>query len=109
MNALACVKKIPAQRVRGKLAPQTKRLVREGVELVLDPGDEHAVEAGLQPVEKDSGEVTIISMGPPRAPGAIPRALAVGCPRGIPVTHPALENSDALSTAPGNACPIQGP
>src|SRR5260370_39530569 len=108
MNALACVKKIPAQRVRGKVAPQTERLVREGVELFLDPGDEHAVEAGLQLVEKDSGEVTIISMGPPRALEAIRRALAMGSHRGILVTDPALENSDALSTARVIAAAIKG-
>jgi len=48
MNVLVCVKQIPDPNVPGKLDPQTKRMVREGVDAVLDPGDEHAVEAGLQ-------------------------------------------------------------
>ena len=51
MNVLVCVKQIPDPNAPGKLDPHTKRLVREGVDLVLDPGDEHAVEAGLQLVE----------------------------------------------------------
>jgi electron transfer flavoprotein beta subunit len=99
VNVLVCVKQIPDPNAQGKLDPQTKRLVREGVDLVLDPGDEHAVEAGLQLTEKGGGEVTVISMGPPRAIEAIRRALAMGAHRGIHITDPGLENSDALSTA----------
>src|SRR6266853_2169152 len=107
MNVLVCVKQIPDPNVPGKLDPQTKRMVREGIDAVLDPGDEHAVEAGLQLVEKDGGEATIISMGPPRAADAIRRALAMGAHRGILITDPGLENSDALSTARAIAAAIK--
>src|SRR5438045_9745476 len=99
MNVLVCVKQIPDPNAPGKLDPQTKRLVREGVDLVLDPGDEHGVEAGLQLVEEDAGEVTVISMGPPKAVDAIRRALAMGANRGILITDPALEDSAAIGTA----------
>jgi len=108
MNVLVCVKQIPDPNVPGKLDPQTKRMVREGVDAVLDPGDEHAVEAALQLVEKDGGEATIISMGPPRAMDAIRRALAMGAHRGVLITDPGLENSDALSTARAIAAAIKG-
>jgi electron transfer flavoprotein beta subunit len=108
MHVLVCVKQIPDPNAPGKLDPQTKRLVREGVDLVLDPGDEHAVEAGLQLVEKDAGEVTVISMGPPKAVDAIRRALAMGAQRGILITDPGLENSDAISTARAIAAAIKG-
>src|SRR2546428_6953952 len=100
MNVLVCVKQIPDPNAPGKLDPHTKRLVREGVDLVLDPGDEHGVEAGLQLVEKDAGEVTVISMGPPKAVDAIRRALAMGAHRGILITDPAPENSDPITTPP---------
>jgi electron transfer flavoprotein beta subunit len=108
MNVLVCVKQIPDPNAPGKLDPQTKRLVREGVDLVLDPGDEHAVEAALQLVEKDSGDVTVISMGPAKAMEAIRRALAMGAHRGILVSDPGLENSDALSTARAIAAATKG-
>jgi electron transfer flavoprotein beta subunit len=108
MNVLVCVKQIPDPNVPGKLDPQSKRLVREGVDVVLDPGDEHAVEAGLQVVEKEGGELTIISMGPPRAVEAIRRALAMGGHRGILITDPGLENSDALSTSRAIAAAVKG-
>src|ERR1700730_12521877 len=108
MNVLVCVKQIPDPSAPGKLDPQTKRLVREGVDLVLDPGDEHAVEAGLQLVEKDAGEVTVISMGPPKAIDAIRRALAMGAHRGILVTGPALQHSDAIRPARPTAAAVKG-
>lgn len=107
MNVVVCVKQIPDPNAPGKLDPQTKRLVREGVDLVLDPGDEHAVEAGLQLVEKDSGEVVVVSMGPPKALEAIRRAIAMGANRGILVTDTGLENSDALSTARALAAAVK--
>ena len=108
MNVVVCAKQIPDPNAPGKLDPQTKRLVREGVDLVLDPGDEHAVEAGLQLVEKDGGEVVVVSMGPPKALEAIRRALAMGANRGILISDPGLENSDALSTARAIAAAVKG-
>ena len=107
MNVVVCVKQIPDPNAPGKLHPESKRLVREGVDLILDPGDEHAVEAGLQIVEKEGGEVTVVSMGPPKAMDAIRRALAMGAARGILITDTALESSDALSTARAIAAAIK--
>jgi electron transfer flavoprotein beta subunit len=99
MNILVCVKQIPDPNAPGKLDPRTRRLVREGVDLVLDPGDEHAVEAGVQLIEKDGGEVTIISMGPPKALDVFRKPLAMGAQRGILITDPELENTDGSSGA----------
>ncbi|GAC1481677.1 MAG: electron transfer flavoprotein subunit beta/FixA family protein [Candidatus Dormibacteria bacterium] len=108
MNILVCVKQIPDPNVPGKLDPQSHRLVRDGVDLILDPGDEHGVEAALQLVEKATGEVTVISMGPIKALDAIRKALSMGGTRGILITDPLLENSDALSTARAIAAAIKG-
>jgi electron transfer flavoprotein beta subunit len=99
MHIVVCVKQIPDPNAPGKMDPATRRLVREGVDLVLDPGDEHAVEAALQVAGQTGGEVTVLCMGPPRAIDAIRKALSMGGARGIHVQDPALENSDALSTA----------
>ena len=104
---VVCVKQIPDPNAPGKLDPHSWRLVREGVDLVLDPGDEHGVEAGLQIVEKSGGEVTVVSMGPPKAMEAIRRALAMGAHRGILIQDQALENADALSTARAIAAAVK--
>lgn len=74
-------------------------LVREGVEGGLDPGDEYAVEAGLQLVEAHGGEVRLVSMGPEVAIAAIRRGLSMGAHAGVLVSDPALRGADALATA----------
>lgn len=107
MNIFVCVKQIPDPNAPGKFDPSSKRLVRDGVDVVLDPGDEHAVEAGLQLMEQHGGEVTIVSMGPARAIDAIRKALSMGATRGVLITDPGLENSDALSTARAIAAAIR--
>jgi electron transfer flavoprotein beta subunit len=107
MNVIACVKQIPDPNAPSKIDPMSKRLNREGVDLVLDPGDEHTVEAALQVAEQQGGDVVVVSMGPPRAVDAIRKALSMGGARGILLTDPQLENSDALSTARALAAAIK--
>jgi electron transfer flavoprotein beta subunit len=74
-------------------------LVREGADGALDPGDEYGLERALQLVERDGGEVAIVSMGPEIAVAAVQRALAMGAARAVLVTDPALRGADALVTA----------
>ncbi|MDQ2960472.1 MAG: electron transfer flavoprotein subunit beta/FixA family protein [Candidatus Dormibacteraeota bacterium] len=98
MNVLVCVKQVPDPNSPGQLDAASHRLKRDG-ELVLDPGDEFGVEAGLQLAEANGGEVTVISMGPERGLDAVRKALAMGAARGVLISDPALEGSDALTTA----------
>src|SRR5436309_2451261 len=98
MNVVVLVKYIPIPEGTPKLG-EDFRLVREGVEGGLDPGDEHGVEAALQLAEQTGGEVTVLSMGPEPAVGAIRRALSMGAHRGMLITDGALRGSDALVTA----------
>jgi electron transfer flavoprotein beta subunit len=74
-------------------------LKRDGVQGVLDPGDEFGVEAGLQLKEAAGGEVTLVSMGPATAQEAVKRGLSMGADKGVMVTDDALQGADALVTA----------
>ncbi len=74
-------------------------VVREGTDGSLDPGDEYAVEAGLRAVETHGGEVTLVSMGPEVAMGAIRKGLSMGAHDGVLITDPALRGADVLATA----------
>ena len=65
MNIVVCVKHIPDPNLPPEM--DGDRLKREGVQGVLDPGDEFGVEAGLQLKEGHEGEVTLVSMGPAQA------------------------------------------
>ena len=97
MNIVVCVKHIPDPNLPPEMTGD--RLKREGVQGVLDQGDEFGIEAGLQLKEGLGGEVTLVSMGPEAAMEAIRRGLSMGADRGLLVTDKALAGADALLTA----------
>jgi electron transfer flavoprotein beta subunit len=99
MNVVVCVKQVPDPNSVGQLDPSTHNLKREGVEVVLDPGDEFGIEAGLQLAEAHGGQVTVVSMGPEKGLDAIRKALAMGAAKGVLVSDPSLAGADALTTA----------
>jgi electron transfer flavoprotein beta subunit len=97
LNIAVCAKHIPDPNIPGELVDG--RLKREGVQGVLDPGDEFGVEAGLQLKESQGGEVTLVSMGPAPAMEAIRRGLSMGADKGILVSDDSLQGADTLVTA----------
>ncbi len=99
MKVIVCVKQIPDPSVPGELVGPAHTLQREGVTLVLDPGDEFGVEAGLALAESQGGEVVLVSMGPERGADALRKGLAMGAAKGILVSDPGLAGADALTTA----------
>jgi electron transfer flavoprotein beta subunit len=97
VNIVVCVKHIPDPNLPGEM--RDGRLVREGVQGTLDPGDEFGVEAALQLEEAHGGEVTLVSMGPPAALEAVRKGLSMGADRAVIVSDDALAGADALVTA----------
>ena len=97
MEIVVCVKHIPDPNIPPEM--DGHRLKREGVQGVLDPGDEFGIEAGLQIKESLGGNVTLVSMGPAAAAEAIKRGLSMGADKGVLVTDDSLQGSDALVTA----------
>jgi electron transfer flavoprotein beta subunit len=106
VNVFVTVKQTPDPNSTPQLGDDF-RLVREGVELVMDQGDEYGVEEGLQLAEKTGGSVTVVSMGPEKANDGIRKALSMGAESGILITDPALAGSDALGTARAIAAAVK--
>ena len=109
MKILVCVKQVPDPNTgEVRIDPGTKRLVRDGVTNVLDPGAEVALEAALQLAERvGDSTVTAVTMGPEEAEDALRRALAMGADDGVLITDDALAGSDTLSTAKALAATIK--
>lgn len=101
MKIFVCIKQVPDPNTTiSKLDPTTNHLVRSGVSLVLDPGDESTISAAIKLRDQlGNSELVALSMGPASAQEAMRRALAMGADRAILVTDPALAGSDAIATA----------
>lgn len=99
MKIVVCVKQVPDTAQERRLDPADKTLDREAVDGVLNELDEYAVEEALRLAEATSGEVTVLSMGPPRARETILKALQMGADRGVHLLDDALAGSDAVATS----------
>jgi len=101
MKIFVCIKQVPDPNTTvSKLDPNTKRLVRTGVSLILDPGDESTISAAIKLRDTlGNSELVAVSMGPKSAQEGMRRALAMGADRAILVTDDALAGSDSLATA----------
>lgn len=99
MNVIVCVKQIPDPATPGALDPGTNTLKRDG-KPILDESDSYGVEMALQLVDAaGGGEVSLVSMAPNGEMTGMRTALAMGAAKGTLVSDPALQGSDALTTA----------
>jgi electron transfer flavoprotein beta subunit len=83
----------------GELNGSTNTLKREG-KLILDESDSYGVEMALQLVAAaGDGEVSLVSMAPNDEVSGMRTALAMGAAKGVLISDPSLQGSDALTTA----------
>ena len=66
MNIVVCVKQVPDS-TNVRINPETNTLMREGVESIVNPFDEYALEQALALKDSAGARVTVVSMGPPQA------------------------------------------
>ena len=98
MKIIVCVKQVPdAKDVR--LDPVTNTLAREGVQSIMNPYDQHALEEAVRLKEAHGGEVTVITMGPPQAEGMLREAISCGADNAVLVTDRAFAGADTWATA----------
>jgi electron transfer flavoprotein beta subunit len=99
VKIVVCIKQVPATGA-DKRYTDDLRLDRTGVEAIINPLDEYAIEQALRLVDAGSVEtVTYLSMGPEQASEALRRALAMGGDDAVLVTDPALAGADEWATA----------
>jgi electron transfer flavoprotein beta subunit len=98
MNIIVCVKQVPdAKDVR--LDPKTNTLAREGVQSIMNPYDQHALEEAVRIKESLGGEVTVVTMGPPQAEAVLRQAISCGADHGVLVSDRAFAGADTWATS----------
>jgi electron transfer flavoprotein beta subunit len=99
VNIVVCIKQVPGT-TQVKINPDTGTLIRDGVEAVVNPFDEYAIEEALRIRERlGSATVKVISMGPPQAEEALKSAIALGADEAYLVTDRAFAGSDTWATS----------
>lgn len=94
MNIAVCVKQTPDTTTQIKIS-DNKSVVEDGIQWIINPYDEFAIEEAIKLTEAHGGEVTIISLGPARVDKTIREALAMGAHKAIRI------DTDAIPQDPG--------
>lgn len=99
MKILVCVKQVPNTN-EVKIDPVKGTLIRDGVESILNPDDDNALEQALQVKDKIEGTtVTVITMGPPQADEMLRECLAKGADDAILLSDRAFGGADTWATS----------
>lgn len=98
MKIVVCVKQVPD--TSDIKWTENNTMVREGVESILNPFDEYAVETAIRLKESAGSDVTItaLTMGPPQAKEALKKCLAMGCDEAILVSDKKFAAADTWAT-----------
>lgn len=107
MNIAVLIKQVP-RTDKIKIDKEKGTLIRKGVESILNPYCEYALEAALS-IKKQlkNTKITVITMGPPSAKAVIERAVALGADEGIILSDRAFAGSDCRATAYAISCGIK--
>jgi electron transfer flavoprotein beta subunit len=109
MNLLVCIKHVPDTESAIRLKSDGSGVETEGLNFVLNPYDEYAVEEAVRLKEK-LGEcnITILCVGPQDATKSIRTALAMGADSAVHVVYDGYQRYDGVATAAILAGVIKG-
>ncbi len=99
MNILVLVKRVPDTESKIRVAPDNRGIVEEGLNFIISPYDEFAVEEALRLREAKGGKVTVISVGREEALLILRKCLAMGADEALLVKDNNPETFDGLRTA----------
>ena len=98
MKIVVCVKQVPDTKGGVKFNPDGT-LDRAAMLTIMNPDDKAGLEAALRLKDQYDAEVTVVTMGLPKAEEVLREALAMGADRGILVTDRVLGGADTWATS----------
>src|SRR5262245_38348674 len=99
MKIIVCVKQVPDTETRVKIAASGTAIDEAGVNWIVSPYDEFAIEEALRIREAKGGEVVLVSLGPERVQSALRNGLAMGADSAVHLKDPVFDAADTLATA----------
>ena len=98
MKIVVCVKQVPDTKGGVKFKPDGT-LDRAAMLTIMNPDDKAGLEAALRLKDQYGAEVTVITMGLPKAEDVLREAIAMGADKGILVTDRVLGGADTWATS----------
>jgi electron transfer flavoprotein beta subunit len=99
LNTLVFVKRVPDTESKIKINPETNSIVEEGLNFVLNPYDEYAMEEALRIRESKGGKVVAVTVGRDESLVILRKCLAMGADEAVLIKDPLPETYDGLRTA----------
>jgi electron transfer flavoprotein beta subunit len=99
LNIFVFVKRVPDTESKIKINHETNSVVEEGLNFVVSPYDEYAVEEALRIKEAKGGQVTVFSVGSEETKTVLKKCLAMGADEAVLIKDDTGETYDALRTA----------
>ena len=98
MHAVVTIKQVP-DTAEVRIDPKTNTMIRGGVPSIVNPDDQHAIEAAVALKDQFGGRVTILSMGPPQAIAALKEAISLGADEAVLCSDRGFAAADTLATS----------
>ncbi len=98
MKVIVCVKQVPDTKGGVKFNPDGT-LDRGAMLAIMNPDDKAGLEAALRLKDQYGAEVTVVTMGLPKAADVLREALAMGADKAILVTDRVLGGADTWATS----------
>ena len=98
MKIVVCVKQVPDTKGGVKFNPDGT-LDRGAMLTIMNPDDKAGLEAALRIKDEYGAEVTVLTMGLPKAEEVLREAMAMGADKGILVTDRVLGGADTWATS----------
>ena len=98
MKIVVCVKQVPDTKGGVQFNPDGT-LNRAAMLAIMNPDDKAGLEAALRLKDQYGAEVTVLTMGLPKADEVLREAMAMGADKGILVTDRVLGGADTWATS----------
>lgn len=98
MKVIVCIKQVPDTKGGVQFNPDGT-LNRAAMLTIMNPDDKAGLEAALRLKDQYGAEVTVLTMGLPKAADVLQEAIAMGADKGVLITDRVLGGADTWATS----------